>query len=341
MRLALEFAVAPRLLGHPQGANGLLSTEQPLGQREERVSPYPFHYHRAHTLAEASALLAQLGDEAQLLAGGQSLIPLMKLRLARPAALVDLNFVPGLSSIEQVAAQQGGEIRIGAMVRHATLEDSGLIAGIPILHDCAAGIADSQVRNMGTIGGSVAEADPSGDWVAVLLTLGARIRCTDPQGERVIFLSDFVTDAYTTVLARAEIVWQIIVPVPPAKSGGAFVAFKRCASVYASASAAVQLTLGDGDTCREARIALGCVGLTAIVPVAAQEALRGKAVTAKSIENAAEAAMAAAEPQSDMRGSADYKRVLVRALVKRATDMAVRRARGERVEVGHEYVARV
>ena len=301
------------------------------------MSPYPFHYHRAHTLAEAVTLLAQLGGEGQLLAGGQSLIPLMKLRLARPGALVDLNFVPGLSTIDE----HSGEIRMGAMVRHAELEDSELVARVPILHDCAAGIADSQVRNMGTIGGSVAEADPSGDWVAVLLTLGARVRCTGPQGERVMAVSDFVTDAYTTMLGPAEIVREILVKLPPAKSGGAFIAFKRCASVYASASAAVQLTLGDGDICGDIHIALGCVGLTAVVPIAAQDALRGKSVTAKSIENAADAAMAAAEPQSDMRGSADYKRVLVRAVVKRAIDIAARRARGERVEAGHEYVARV
>ena len=301
------------------------------------MSPYPFHYHRAHTLAEAVTLLAQLGGEGQLLAGGQSLIPLMKLRLARPGALVDLNFVPGLSAIDE----HSGEIRMGAMVRHAALEDSELVARVHILHDCAAGIADSQVRNMGTIGGSVAEADPSGDWVAVLLTLGAQVRCTGPQGERIMPVSDFVTDAYTTMLGPAEIVQEIRVKLPPAKSGGAFIAFKRCASVYASASAAVQLTLGDGDICRDIHIALGCVGLTAVVPIAAQDALRGKAVNANSIENAADAAMAAAEPQSDMRGSSDYKRVLVRAVVKRAIDIAARRARGERVEAGHEYVARV
>ena len=298
------------------------------------MSTYPFEYHRAHTLAEAVTLLSQLGDEAKLLAGGQSLIPLMKLRLARPAALVDLNFVPGLNAIEP----HNGEIRFGAMVRHAAIEDSEMASRIPILHDCAAGIADSQVRNMGTIGGSVAEADPSGDWVAVLLTLGAQVRCHGPKGERVVAITDFVTDAYTTVLAHAEIVREIIVKLPPAKSGGAFVAFKRCAPVYASASAAVQLTLADGDVCREAHISLGCVGLKAVVPAEAEAALRGKPVTAKSIDAAADAAMAAAEPQSDMRGSAEYKGILVRALVKRAIQIAARRARGERVEASHEYV---
>jgi carbon-monoxide dehydrogenase medium subunit len=300
------------------------------------VSPYPFHYHRAHSLAEASTLLSQLGEEAKLLAGGQSLIPLMKLRLARPSALVDLNFVPGLSAIEP----QNGEIRFGAMVRHAAIEDSAVSVRVPILHDCAAGIADPQVRNMGTIGGSVAEADPSSDWIAVLLTLGGHVRCVGPQGERTVAIADFVKDAYTTVLAPTEIVREIVVKVPAARSGGAFVAFKRCAPVYASASAAVQLTLAEGDVCREARIALGCVGLTAIVPAAAEAALRGQAITAKSVDVAADAAMAAAEPQPDMRGSAEYKRILIRALVKRAIHIAARRARGERVEATHEYVGR-
>ncbi len=300
------------------------------------LSPYPFHYHRAHTLAEASKLLLQLGEEAKLLAGGQSLIPLMKLRLARPSALVDLNFVPGLSSIEP----HNGEIRFGAMVRHAAIEDSEIASRIPILHDCAAGIADAQVRNMGTIGGSVAEADPSGDWATVLRTLGASVRCAGLQGERTVAIADFVKDAYTTVLAPGEIVREIAVKVPPAKSGGAFVAFKRCAPVYASASAAVQLTLGDGGVCKDAHIALGCVGLTPIVPTAAEAALRGQVIGPKGVEAAADAAMAAADPQSDMRGSAEYKRILVRALVKRAIEIAARRARGERVEASHEYVGR-
>ena len=300
------------------------------------MSPYPFHYHRAHSLAEAVTLLSQLGEEARPLAGGQSLLPLMKLRLARPAALVDLGFVPGLSAI----VAQNGAIRFGAMVCHAAIEDSEIAARVPILHDCAAGIADAQVRNMGTIGGSVAEADPSGDWIPVLLTLGAEVKCTGPKGERTVGIADFVKDAYTSVLAPAELVQEIVVSVPPAMSGGAYVAFKRCAPVYASASAAVQLTLDDGKVCKDARIALGCVGLTAVVPKEAEAALRGKAITAKTVDAAADAAMAAADPQTDTRGSAEYKRVLVRALVKRAINLAARRARGEHVEASHEYVGR-
>ncbi len=297
---------------------------------------HPFSYHRAGSLLEASKLLEQLGEEARLIAGGQSLIPLMKMRMARPSALVDINFISGLSDIRS----RDGQLRLGALARHADIEASEAASSIPIVHDCAAGIADVQVRNQGTIGGSLAEADPSGDWGAILLTLDTSIRCSRPAGERTIALGDFFKDAYTTVLGQDELICEVIVKQPPKKSGGAFLAFKRSAPVYATASAAVQLTLEDSDTCKDARIVLGCVGLTAIRAKEAEGALRGKKLSEKRIENAAEAAREAAEPQSDMRGSAEYKRVLIAALVKRGIGIAVRRARGEQVEAQHEYVGR-
>jgi carbon-monoxide dehydrogenase medium subunit len=298
--------------------------------------PHSFTYHRAGTLAEASKLLRELGDEARVVAGGQSLIPLMKMRMARPTALVDINFVAGLREIQS----HNGEVRFGALARHTDVEMSETAAAIPILHDCAAGIADVQVRNQGTIGGSLAEADPSGDWGATLLTLETSVVCVGPKGERAVKLEDFVTDAFTTVLGHDELVREIIVKKPGKNSGGAYIAFKRCASVYATASAAVQLTLDGKDGCKDGRIVLGCVGLTAIRAKEAEAELRGKKIDDAAIGRAAEAARAAAEPQGDMRGSADYKRVLVAALVKRAMGIAVRRARGERVEAGHEYVGR-
>ena len=301
---------------------------------------YPFSYHRAKSLAEASALLQQLGEESRVLAGGQSLIPLMKMRLARPTALVDINFVPGLNDIQG----HNGELRLGALARHTDIEMSDAASAIPILHDCAAGIADVQVRNQGTIGGSLAEADPSGDWSATLLTLETSVLCTGPQGGRSVNLEEFIKDAYTTVLAHDELVREIIVKKPPRSSGGAYLAFKRSAPVYATASVAVQVTL-DGkdickDICKDIRIVLGCVGLTAIRAKQAEAELRGKKIDDKAMQRAADAARSAAEPQGDMRGSADYKRTLVAALVKRAIGIAVRRARGERVEAGHEYVGR-
>lgn len=297
---------------------------------------YPFSYHRAKTLAEASRLLRELGNESRVLAGGQSLIPLMKMRLARPTALVDINFVPGLSDIQN----HNGGLRLGALARHTDLEMSEAVAAVPILHDCAAGIADVQVRNQGTIGGSLAEADPSGDWGAALLALESSVVCVGPKGERSIKLEDFVKDAYTTILGHEELVREVTVKKPARNSGGAYLAFKRSASVYATASVAAQVTLEGNDICKEIRIVLGCVGLMSIRAKVAEGELRGKKIDGKGIQRAAEAARDAAEPQSDMRGSAEYKRALVVALVKRALGTAIRRARGERVEAGHEYAGR-
>jgi aerobic carbon-monoxide dehydrogenase medium subunit len=294
--------------------------------------PRAFDYHRATSLREAAKMLSQLGEEAKLLAGGQSLIPLMKLRFANPKHLVDLNFIPKISYIKE----DKNTLRFGALTRHSDIENSATAAKVPIIHDCAAGIADVQIRNLGTIGGSLAEADPSGDWAVVLSTLNSSLRCLGRAGERTIPLHNFITDAYTTVLAKDEIVSEVLVKIPPKGSGGAYLAFKRAAPVYPTASAAVQVMLEDG-VCKEAAIALGCVGLTVIRPREAEAALSGKAIDQKTIAAAAEAARVAADPQPDMRGSAEYKRTLVAALVKRAIAAAVRRASGERVEVSHLY----
>lgn len=277
-------------------------------------------------------MLSQLGEEAKLLAGGQSLIPLMKLRFASPRHLVDLNFVSGVSYIKE----SKGSLRLGALTRHAEIEHSGIAAKIPIIHDCAAGIADVQVRNRGTIGGSVAEADPSGDWAVVLSTLSTAIGCVGKKGKREIPLQEFITDAYTTALEHDEMISEVAVKVPPKGSGGAYLAFKRAAPVYPTASAAVQLTM-ERDICKDASIALGCVGLVPIRPVEAEAALRGQPLNDSTLRRAADAAQAAADPQPDMRGSAEYKRTLVGALLKRAIEIAVRRAKGELVENGHIY----
>jgi carbon-monoxide dehydrogenase medium subunit len=278
-------------------------------------------------------MLGQLGEGAKFLAGGQSLIPLLKLRFANPEHLVDLNFIADTSFIKE----DSETLRFGAMTRHAEIEHSELAQKVPVLQDCAAGIADVQVRNRGTIGGSLAEADPSGDWANALITLDTTVQCLGPNGARAISLKDFIKDAYTTALAHDELVTEVQVRIPPVGSGGAYVAFKRSAPVYPSASAAVQLTMA-GDVCQEAAVALGCVGLTSIRATDAESLLRGKSLDDKTIVAAAEAARAAPDPQPDMRGSAEYKRQLVVALVKRAIQIAARRARGEQVEGGHLYV---
>jgi carbon-monoxide dehydrogenase medium subunit len=277
-------------------------------------------------------MLSQLGDEAKLLAGGQSLIPLMKLRFANPRHLVDLNFVPGTSYIKE----QNGGVRLGALTRHSEIEDSSIASRIPIMHDCAAGIADVQIRNRGTIGGSLAEADPSGDWATVLLTQKTEIRCLSPRGERTVPLTEFITDAYTTVLEHDELVREISVHAPAKGAGGAYLAFKRSAPVYPTASVAVQITM-EGDICKDAHIVLGCVGLLPVRATAAADALRERRIDDKSIAAAMDAVRETVDPQADMRGSAEYKRALAAALVKRAIEVAVRRAHGERVEVSHIY----
>jgi carbon-monoxide dehydrogenase medium subunit len=294
--------------------------------------PRSFHYHRASSLAEAATMLSQLGDDAKFLAGGQSLIPLMKLRFANPRHLVDLNFAPGASYIKNEA----GKLRLGALTRHSAIERSGEARRIPILHDCAAGIADVQVRNRGTIGGSLAEADPSGDWATVLLTQKTDLHCLGPKGMRTVPLSEFIQDAYTTALEPDELVVEVVVDIPSKGSGSAYLAFKRSAPVYPTASAAVQLTLTD-NLCTDISITLGCVGLVPIRAKESESALRGRAIEENAIAIAADAARAAADPQADMRGSVEYKRTLVAALVKRTIEIAVRRARGEEVEISHIY----
>jgi carbon-monoxide dehydrogenase medium subunit len=294
--------------------------------------PRSFRYQRAASLKEAVSILSQLGPDARLLAGGQSLIPLMKLRFANPAYLVDLNFIAETSYVKD----DRGTVRLGPLTRHAEIEQSDVAGKIPIVRDCAAGVADVQVRNRGTLVGSLAEADPSGDWAAALLTLDTTLRCLGPQGERQVPLSSFIKDAYTTVLGPDELITEVAIKVPPKNSGGAYLAFKRCAPVYASAAVAVQISLQDGH-CRDARICLAAVGLTPIRATEAEVALGGNAIDEKTISVSAEAARAAADPQPDMRGSVEFKRQLVYTLTKRAISVAARRARGEHVEVSHIY----
>jgi carbon-monoxide dehydrogenase medium subunit len=294
--------------------------------------PRAFAYHRAKSYPEAIALLSELGEEAKFLAGGQSLIPLMKLRLSTPAHLVDLNFISGTSYV-----RSNGVLRLGAMTRHSEIASSADAGCIPILHDCAAGIADPQVRHMGTIGGSIAEADPTGDWAPVLLATGASVKTLGPNGERNIDLDKFILDAYTTALQPAELITEISVPQPAPGSGGAYIALKRSAPVYATASVAVQLTLNQDHTCREAHIYLGVLGLTATRVTVAEDLLRGQAVDERQIKGVSDAVMDIAEPGSDMRGSAEYKRHAAGALAKLALHAALQRARGEHLEVTHLY----
>jgi len=294
--------------------------------------PRAFQYHRAKSLQDAVSLLTELGEDAKPLAGGQSLIPLMKLRLSAPANLVDLNFIPDTSYI-----RGSGDLAFSAMTRHAEIAASSEVDRIPILHDCAAGIADPQVRNMGTIGGSIAEADPTGDWAPVLMATGANVTIVGPRGERMVGITEFIQDAFTTILQPGELVKEVTVPHQPSSSGGAYIALKRCAPVYASASVAVQLNMYDGEVCADARVYLGVLGLTAIRVKEAEDVLRGQQLTASSLEKVRAAVTDVAQPVPDMRGSAGYKRHAAGVLAKLAIEAAFKRARGEDVEVTHLY----
>jgi len=294
--------------------------------------PAPFRYHRAESVAEAIGMLSELGEGARALAGGQSLLVLLKIRFDEPTDLVDLARIPGLDAIEQ----RDGEVRIGALATHARIARSEIAAAIPIVRDCANGIADNQVRSRGTIGGNLCSGDPSCDWPALLTTLDAQVHCEGPAGKRSLPVDGFVEDLYATALQEGEIVTGVSFALPGPGSAGAYVGFKRCAPAYPTTSVGVQLTLS-GDDCVDARIALGSSGLTPIHATAAEAELRGQTLGEAVIRRAAEAAVAASDPIDDQRGSPAFKRRLIDTLVRRGIDVARRRCAGEQVEVSHEY----
>ena len=287
--------------------------------------PAAFAYSSPKTLSEAIALLQQHGPDAKILAGGQSLIPLMKLRMAAPKHLIDIGRIDDLSYIRE----SDGHLAIGALTREAELDASELIRKkYPIISDTASVIADPLVRNMATVGGNLAHADPANDHPATMLALGAQVVATGPGGTRTIPVSDFFTGLFTTALSADEILTEIRIPVPPARSGGAYLKVERKVGDFAAAAVAVQVTL-DGVVCKEVGIGLTNVGQMPIKATRAEEALRGKTVDENNIQAAARIASEEADPVDDLRGSADYKRSLVRVLTARALRLAVTRAKGE------------
>lgn len=296
--------------------------------------PAPFRYHRPRSLSEALSLIAELGEGARALAGGQTLIPMLKLRMDEPSDLVDIARLPGLAHCRL----DEGTIRIGALATHARIAVSDVAAANPMLRDCAAGIADAQVRSRGTIGGSVSVADPSGDWPAVLHALDAEVVCTGMQGERSVPIREFIRDSYTTALGDGELVTEIRMPAPVAGSGGAYIGFKKAAPAYPAAAAGVFFALADGDMCEDARLVLGAAGPRPVTSEEAEGLLRGKPLTRELLEQAAEAIVARADPPGDARGSPAFKKRMLRSLFLRAADTAVRRARGNQIEGSHDYV---
>jgi carbon-monoxide dehydrogenase medium subunit len=289
--------------------------------------PAAFEYHAASTIDEATALLTKFGEDAKVLSGGQSLIPLMKLRLASPAHLVDINAIPGLSGIREAE----GFLRIGALTRESDLEESDIVrTRYPLLHDTSKVIADPIVRNLATVGGNLAHGDPANDHPATMLALGAEIVAVGPKGERRMPIATFFTGPFATGLKPDEILVEIRVPVPPARSGGAYLKLERKVGDFATAAVAVQVTLGANGACEQAGIGLTNVGLTPIKATRAEASLKGKALDESAIKQASELAAQAAEPSADLRGSVEYKKDLVRVLTARALRKAVERAGSRR-----------
>jgi carbon-monoxide dehydrogenase medium subunit len=288
-------------------------------------TPAPFGYERATSVENAIALLEQLGPEARLVAGGHSLLPMMKLRLARPEHLIDINDLAGDLSYIRV---DGDGLRIGAMTRHAELLASA-VAGeyFPIFHDAERVIADPVVRNRGTIGGSIGQADPSEDLSAVFAALRATVVIQGSGGTRTVSAREFHVGPYETVVRDAEIITEIRVPIHPG-AGSAYRKVERRAGDWAVAAAGAGVWL-DGDTITDVGIGLTAVGAEHFCAPAAEESLRGQVVADDLIEAAGALAAAHCNPSTDQRGPADYKRHLAGELTKRALRTAVARAKGE------------
>ena len=258
-----------------------------------------------------------------MLAGGQSLIPVMKLRLASPEVLIDIGRIPGLSLLKE----DGNTLRIGAMTRHRELEESKLIqTRYPLLADTAAVLGDPEVRNAGTIGGALAHADPAGDWGAALLAFDAKLVATGPKGKRTLSIDEFFTDTFTTALKPVEVLTEIRIPKPGPRSGGAYKKLKRKTGDFATVAVGAQLKLDTKGAVESVRIGMGAVGPTPVRAKRAEEFLTGKVATTDNLGRAAKLAAEESKPTSDLRGSEEYKRAMVEVFARRALETAVQRA---------------
>lgn len=284
--------------------------------------PAAFDYRAPNTLDEALSVLKQHGDDAKVMAGGQSLIPLLKLRFARPAMLVDISRLPGLNTVRR----DDGHVAIGALVRHVDIERSKELEGwLPIMQEAAHWIADPLVRNRGTLAGSVCHADPAGDWGSVMLALGADLVARSSSGERVLPADGFFQGPFTTALKPDEVVTEVRIPVPKGRAGGTYLKLERKVGDFATVAVAVQVEL-DGGKIGRAGIGLTAVGENNLRAVAAERALQGKEPTDELIRHAARLAADAAQPKDDIRGAAAYKKDVVRVFVQRGLKAALDRA---------------
>ncbi|MCA6074507.1 FAD binding domain-containing protein [Fulvivirga sedimenti] len=285
--------------------------------------PASFDYSAPSTLDEALKLLNELGDEAKILAGGHSLIPMMKLRFAEPEHLVDLNNIPGLSYVRI----EDDYLKIGAMTREVELEESHhVIDHFQIFKDATKLIADPQVRNFGTIGGNLAHGDAANDHPALMIALNAEVEITGLEGKRTVGIDDFFYGFYATAVQDGEILTEIRIPLPEGKYGNAYHKTERKVGDYATGGVAVQIVLDDNGVCTSAGIGLTNVNPTPLRAKRSEEALVGTTVDADAIEKAAQYASEDCNPSTDLRGDEDYKRRIIKVLTKRMITKALERA---------------
>ena len=289
--------------------------------------PPSFEYIAPKTIPDAVALLQKHGDEAKILAGGHSLIPAMRLRLAEPGYLIDISGIGGLDYIQEEA----GQLRIGAMTCEAALEESEIVQRkFPLLLDTAKMIADPSVRNMATVGGNLAHGDPANDHPATMLALRASVIAEGPNGTREIKIDNFFPDFFTTALSEDEILTEIRIPTPPSASGGAYLKIERKVGDYAAAAVACQLNIDSSGSIENIGLGLTNVGSTPIRASSAEELLNGKKPDENMLAEAGRLAAADSEPMEDLRGSAEYKRALINELTQRAIKLSLQRAEGSR-----------
>jgi carbon-monoxide dehydrogenase medium subunit len=286
--------------------------------------PPEFEYHRAASVKEALGLIRQYGDEAKLLSGGHSLLPILKLRLAQPRHLVDIGRIAELGQI----AEQSGRIIIGAAVRHHQIHTSDLLRGkLGLLAECAGNIGDVQVRNRGTIGGSLAHSDPAADYPAAVLALEGEVRIESAAGARTVKAEDFFLDLMTTALRPDEILTAVSFAPLPAGAGFAYFKHRQPASGFAMVGVAACVTIDANGKCDRARVGMTGLGAKAFRATAVELAINGKAPDAKTIADAAEHATDGIDPLSDIHASADFRAELARVYTRRALESAVARAR--------------
>ena len=294
--------------------------------------PPEFEYFAPRTVDEVLELLTRYGEEAKILAGGQSLIPMMKLRIASPRYLIDVNGINSLTGFKQ----SGDRLVCGALCRHAEIAESALVReNLPIMLDAANVTADVQVRNRGTLGGSLAHADPAGDWPAALLALDTEVTITGRAGARTVRLDEFIVDAYTTQMGPDEMLTEVSIPFSRRPCGGAYVKFERRAGDFAVASIGVQLEVDEEARCRKVAVSLGALGAVPTRARRAEEILQGEAASPDLLRAAERLVRDAAQPFEDTRGSVDYKRHLAGVLFRRAFTAALDRACGKEVKTLH------